>query len=47
MAIAIGLQANQVLTSVTPEIKIDKYGDVIVDPKTMETSVKGVFCGRI
>ena len=43
--IAIGLQANQVLTSVTPEIKIDKYGDVIVDPKTMETSVKGVFAG--
>ncbi|MFA5287043.1 MAG: NADPH-dependent glutamate synthase [Candidatus Omnitrophota bacterium] len=43
--IAIGLQANQILTSVTPEIKVDKYGDVIVDPQTMETSVKGVFAG--
>jgi glutamate synthase (NADPH/NADH) small chain len=43
--IAIGLQANQILTSVTPEIKVDKYGDVVVDPLTMETSVKGVFAG--
>jgi glutamate synthase (NADPH/NADH) small chain len=43
--IAIGLQANQILTSVTPEIKVDKYGDVVVDPNTMETSVKGVFAG--
>lgn len=43
--IAIGLQANKVLTSVTPQIKLDKYGDVIVDPQTMETSLKGVFAG--
>ena len=43
--IAIGLQANQILTSVTPEIKVDKYGDVVVNPQTMETSVKGVFAG--
>ena len=43
--IAIGLQANQILTSVTSEIKVDKYGDVVVDPNTMETSVKGVFAG--
>jgi glutamate synthase (NADPH/NADH) small chain len=43
--IAIGLQANQILTSVTPEIKVDKYGDVVVDKETMQTSVKGVFAG--
>ncbi len=43
--IAIGLQANQVLTSVTPGIKIDKYGDVMVNPQTMETSLRGVFAG--
>jgi len=43
--IAIGLQANKVLTSVTPRIKTDKYGDVTVDPGTMETSVRGVFAG--
>jgi len=43
--IAIGLKANQILTKVTPEIKIDKYGDVVVDPKTMLTSLKMVFAG--
>ncbi|MCX5716423.1 MAG: NADPH-dependent glutamate synthase [Candidatus Omnitrophica bacterium] len=43
--IAVGLEANQVLTSVTPQLKTDKYKDVIVDPETMETSIKGVFAG--
>jgi glutamate synthase (NADPH/NADH) small chain len=43
--IAIGLKANQVLTRVTPQLKTDKYLDVIVNPETMETSVKGVFAG--
>jgi len=43
--IAIGLGANKILTSVTPQLTIDKYGDVTVNPKTMETSIKGVFAG--
>ena len=43
--IAIGLGANKILTSVTPQLAVDKYGDVIVDPQTMETSLKGVFAG--
>jgi len=43
--VAIGLQANQVLTKVTPELKTDKYNDVIVNPETMETSIRGVFAG--
>jgi len=43
--IAIGLKANQILTSVTPELKVDKYLDVVVNPDTMETSLKGVFAG--
>jgi len=43
--IAVGLGANKVLTSVTPDLKVDKYGDVEVNPETMETSVKGVFAG--
>jgi glutamate synthase (NADPH/NADH) small chain len=43
--IAIGLKANQVLTSVTPQLKTDKYFDVTVDPQTMETSIKRVFAG--
>lgn len=43
--IAIGLKANQVLTSVTPRLKVDKYSDVVVNPDTMETSMRGVFAG--
>jgi glutamate synthase (NADPH/NADH) small chain len=43
--IAVGLEANQVLTNATPELKTDKYKDVIVNQETMETSIKGVFAG--
>jgi len=43
--IAAGLAANEVLTSVTPELKTDKYKDIIINPQTMETSIKGVFAG--
>ena len=43
--IAIGLKANEILTKVTPELKVDKYGDVTVNPETMETSMKNVFAG--
>lgn len=43
--VAIGLQANRILTGVTPQLKADKWGDVLVDEQTMETSVKGVFAG--
>lgn len=43
--IAVGLTANKLLTKVTPQLKTDKYGDVIVNPDTMETSVKGVYAG--
>ena len=43
--IAVGLSANQLLTKVTPKLKTDKYGDVTVNPDTMETSIKGVFAG--
>jgi len=43
--IAVGLGANRILTSVTPQLETDKYGDVTVNPETMETSMKGVFAG--
>jgi glutamate synthase (NADPH) small chain len=43
--IAVGLKANQILTKATPDLRVDKYADVIVDPETMETSLKGVFAG--
>lgn len=43
--IATGLMANQILTMATPELKTDKYGDVTVDPVTMQTSLDGVYAG--
>ena len=43
--IAVGLKANQILISVTPELKTDKYGDLTVNKETMETSIKGVYAG--
>jgi glutamate synthase (NADPH/NADH) small chain len=43
--VAIGLKANQVLTKATPELKVDRYADVVVDPQSMETSLEGVFAG--
>jgi len=43
--IAVGLKANQLLIKVTPDLKTDKYGDVVVDAGTMETSIERVFAG--
>ena len=43
--IAVGLGANTILTSVTPQLKVDKYSDLIVNPETMQTSVEGVYAG--
>ncbi len=43
--IAIGLEANAILTKATPALKVDEYGNVVVDPQTMETSMKNVFAG--
>jgi len=43
--IAVGLQANQILTKATPQIKVDQWADVVVNPQTLETSVRKVFAG--
>jgi glutamate synthase (NADPH) small chain len=43
--IAIGLKANQVLIQTLPDLKTDKYSDIIVDPETMKTSLEGVYAG--
>jgi len=43
--IAVGLNANQLLTKETPSLKVDKWGDIEVNSETMETSVKNVYAG--
>lgn len=43
--VAIGLQANQTLTSTLPHLKTNKWGDIEVNPHTMETSIEKVYAG--
>ncbi|MFA5068658.1 MAG: NADPH-dependent glutamate synthase [Candidatus Omnitrophota bacterium] len=43
--IAVGLMANQVLIQATPDLRIDKYSDIVVDPATMMTSIDAVYAG--
>ena len=43
--IAVGLRANRVLTSVTPSLKVDKWGGITVNSGTMETSIRCVYAG--
>ncbi len=43
--IAVGLKANQILINATPDLKTDKNSDVIVNPDTMESSIKRVYAG--
>ena len=41
---AIGTRANPLLTQTTPELKLNKWGNIEVDEKRM-TSIPGVFAG--
>ncbi len=44
--VAIGLKPNQVVTkSVLGKLDINKEGEIIVNPNTMETTFRGVFAG--
>jgi glutamate synthase (NADPH/NADH) small chain len=43
--VAIGLKANQTLSDTVPELKTTKWGDIIVNPETMETSIENVYAG--
>jgi len=42
--VAIGLKANQTLSTVE-ELKTNNWGDIIVNPETMETSIENVYAG--
>jgi glutamate synthase (NADPH/NADH) small chain len=43
--VAIGLKANQTLSDTVPELKTTKWGDIIVNPETMQTSIENVYAG--
>jgi glutamate synthase (NADPH/NADH) small chain len=44
VVVAIGTKANPLLTSTCPDLKLNKYGNIIVDENGM-TSMPGVFAG--
>jgi glutamate synthase (NADPH/NADH) small chain len=43
--IAVGLEANTLLTQAVPELKTNKFKNLVVNLKTMQTSIKGVYAG--
>jgi glutamate synthase (NADPH/NADH) small chain len=45
VVMAVGQGANPVLTSTAPDLKTNKWGNIIADPETMATNIPGVFAG--
>ncbi len=43
--VAVGSGANPLLTAETPEMKLNKWGNVIADPANGKTTMKGVWAG--
>jgi len=43
--VAIGNKPNPLVPRTTPELQTTKWGTVVADPKTMATSIPGVFAG--
>ncbi len=44
VVVAIGTRANPLLTATCPELKLNKYGNIVVDESGM-TNLPGVFAG--
>ena len=45
VVMAIGSGANPMLTKATPELELNKWGYIVADPESGQTSVDGVFAG--
>ena len=43
--VAIGNGSNPIVQKTAPDLKCNKWGNIIADSETMKTSVKGVFAG--
>jgi glutamate synthase (NADPH/NADH) small chain len=43
--VAIGNKPNPLVPRTTPELQTTKWGTVVADPQTMQTSIPGVFAG--
>ncbi len=45
VVMAIGTGANPLLTKATPELKLNKWGNILADEETGQTSMEGVYAG--
>jgi len=45
VVIAIGNGSNPILQRTTPDLKFNRWGNILVDGETMATSKPGVFAG--
>jgi len=43
--VAIGNGSNPIISKTTPDLKVNKWGNILVDGETMKSSKKGVFAG--
>lgn len=43
--VAVGSGANPLLTAETPDMKLNRWGNVVADPKTGKTTKRGVWAG--
>ncbi len=43
--VAIGNGSNPIIHKTTPDLEVNKWGNIIVDQETMKTNKKGVFAG--
>lgn len=42
---AIGNGSNPIISATTPDLNVNKWGNILVDEQTMKTNKKGVFAG--
>lgn len=45
IVVAIGNGSNPIISKTTPDLKVNKWGNILVDEETMRTNKKGVFAG--
>ena len=43
--VAIGNRANPLIGQTTPGLELNKWGNIVVDENTMQTSLEGVYAG--
>ena len=43
--VAIGNGSNPIISQTTPDLNVNKWGNILVDESTMKTNKKGVFAG--